>query len=52
MGLTVLLPLGRLYSYTNEFLHSSLEALHTPKRRDRPLLAKEGTIPRNLASNP
>ena len=34
----------------NEFLHSSPEALHT-KRRERPLLAKEGTIPRNLASN-
>jgi hypothetical protein len=27
----------------NEFLHSSLEALHT-KRRERPQLAKEGTI--------
>jgi hypothetical protein len=26
-----------------EFLHSSLEALHA-KRRERPLLAKEGTI--------
>jgi hypothetical protein len=34
---------GVLYSYPNEFLHSSPEALHT-KRRERPLLAKEGTI--------
>jgi hypothetical protein len=32
---------GVLYSYPNEFLHSSPEALHT-KRRERPLLAKEG----------
>ena len=30
VGLTALLPWGILYSYTNEFLHSSPEALHTP----------------------
>jgi len=35
----------------NKFLHSSPEALHT-KWRERPLPAKEGTIPWNLASNP
>jgi hypothetical protein len=34
---------GILYSYPNEFFHSSPEALYT-KRRERPLLAKEGTI--------
>jgi hypothetical protein len=34
---------GVLYSYPNEFLHSSPEVLHT-KRRERPLLAKDGTI--------
>jgi hypothetical protein len=34
---------GILYSYPNEFLHSSPEALHT-KRRERPLLAKAGAI--------
>jgi hypothetical protein len=34
---------GVLYSYPNEFLHSSPEALHT-KRRERPLSVKEGTI--------
>jgi hypothetical protein len=34
---------GVLYSYLNEFLHSSPEALHT-KQRERPLLAKEGSI--------
>jgi hypothetical protein len=34
---------GVLYSYPNEFLHSSPEALHT-KRRERPLLAKVETI--------
>jgi hypothetical protein len=30
VGLTALLPCGILYSYPNEFLHSSPEALHTP----------------------
>jgi hypothetical protein len=34
---------GLLYSYPNEFLRSSPEALHT-KRRERPLSVKEGTI--------
>jgi hypothetical protein len=34
---------GMLYSYPNEFLHSSPEALHT-RRRERPLSVKEGTI--------
>jgi hypothetical protein len=34
---------GVLYSYPNEFLHSSPEAL-LAKQRERPLLAKEGTI--------
>jgi hypothetical protein len=34
---------GVLYSYPNEFLHSSPEAPHT-KRRERPLSVKEGTI--------
>jgi hypothetical protein len=34
---------GVLYTYPNEFLHSSPEALHT-KRRERPLSVKEGTI--------
>jgi hypothetical protein len=34
---------GILYSYPNDFLHSSPEALHT-RRRERPLSAKEGTI--------
>jgi hypothetical protein len=34
---------GVLYSYPNELLHSSPEALHT-KRRERPLSVKEGTI--------
>jgi hypothetical protein len=34
---------GVLYSYPNEFLHSSPEPLHT-KRRERPLSVKEGTI--------
>jgi hypothetical protein len=35
---------GLLYPYSalNEFRHSTPEALHT-KRRDRPLLAKDGT---------
>jgi hypothetical protein len=32
----------------NEFLHSSPEALHT-KRRERPLLAKEGTITKEFS---
>jgi len=30
VGLRALLPRGILYSYPNEFLHSSPEALHTP----------------------
>jgi hypothetical protein len=30
VGLTALLPCGILYSYPNEFLHSSTEELHTP----------------------
>jgi hypothetical protein len=30
VGLTALLPCGILYSYPNEFLHTSPEALHTP----------------------
>jgi hypothetical protein len=34
---------GVLYSYPNEFLHSSPESLHT-KRRERPLSVKEGTV--------
>jgi hypothetical protein len=34
---------GILYSYPNDFLYSSPEALHT-RRRERPLSAKEGTI--------
>jgi hypothetical protein len=34
---------GILYSYPNEFLHSSPEALHT-KQCERSQLAKEGTI--------
>jgi hypothetical protein len=34
---------GVLYSYPNEFLRSSPQALHT-KRRERPLSVKEGTI--------
>jgi hypothetical protein len=33
---------GLLYPYPNEFRHSTPEALHT-KRRERPLLAKDGT---------
>jgi hypothetical protein len=33
---------GWLYPYPNEFRHSTSEALHT-KRRERPLLAKDGT---------
>jgi hypothetical protein len=43
---------GLLYSNPPmEFRHSSPEALHT-KRRERHLLAKDGTKAKNLASNP